>query len=48
VISWLARGKSNDEFAAILRIRADSVSRNLQSICPKMGVDHRVTTTSHA
>jgi DNA-binding NarL/FixJ family response regulator len=48
VIFWLVQGKSNDEIAAILRIRADSVSRNLQAIYTKMGVDHRVAATLHA
>jgi len=48
VIFWLVQGKSNDEIAAILRIRPDSVSRNLQSIYTKMGVDHRVAATLHA
>lgn len=48
VIYWLVQGKSNDEIAAILRIRPDSVSRNLQAIYTKMGVDHRVAATLHA
>lgn len=48
VIYWLAQGKSNEEIASILRIRADSVSRNLQSIYTKMGVDHRVAAALHA
>jgi DNA-binding CsgD family transcriptional regulator len=48
VIHWLVQGKSNDEIASILRIRPDSVSRNLQSIYTKMGVDHRVAATLHA
>jgi DNA-binding CsgD family transcriptional regulator len=48
VIFWLTRGKSNDEIAALLHIRADSVSRHLQTIYEKMGVDHRVAATLHA
>jgi DNA-binding CsgD family transcriptional regulator len=48
VIYWLVQGKSNDEIATILRIRPDSVSRNLQSVYTKMGVDHRVAATLHA
>jgi DNA-binding CsgD family transcriptional regulator len=48
VIFWLVQGKSNDEIARLLRIRSDSVSRNLQSIYVKMGVEHRVAATLHA
>ncbi|HVE16930.1 MAG TPA: LuxR C-terminal-related transcriptional regulator, partial [Chthoniobacterales bacterium] len=48
VIFWLTRGKSNDEIASLLHIRADSVSRHLQTIYEKMGVDHRVAATLHA
>lgn len=48
VIFWLAQGKANDEIATILRIRPDSVSRNLQAIYDKMGVYHRVAATLHA
>jgi len=48
VIYWLTQGKSNDEIARLLRIRADSVSRNLQAIYIKMGVEHRVAATLHA
>ena len=48
VIYWLTQGKSNDEIAELLRIRADSVSRNLQAIYIKMGVEHRVAATLHA
>ena len=48
VIYWLAQGKSNEEIATILRIRTDSVSRNLQSIYTKMGVDHRVGAALYA
>lgn len=48
VIYWLTQGKSNDEIAATLSIRADSVSRNLQSIYAKMGVEHRVAAALHA
>lgn len=48
VIFWLTQGKSNDEIATLLRIRADSVSRNLQAIYEKMGVEHRVAAALHA
>ncbi len=48
VIYWLTQGKSNEEIAKILHIRADSVSRNLQAIYIKMGVEHRVAAVIHA
>lgn len=48
VIYWLTQGKSNEEIASILRIRSDSVSRNLQCIYEKMGVEHRVAATVSA
>ncbi len=48
VIHWLTQGKSNDEIATILGLRADSVSRHLRSIYEKMGVEHRVAATIHA
>ncbi len=48
VIHWLIHGKSNDEIAALLHIRADSVSRHLQATYDKMGVDHRVAAVLHA
>lgn len=48
VIYWLTMGKSNEEIGKLLRIRADSVSRHLQAIYEKMGVDHRVAATVHA
>ncbi|OJY23026.1 MAG: hypothetical protein BGO98_46410 [Myxococcales bacterium 68-20] len=48
VLYWLTQGKSNDEIAKILRLRADSVSRHLQNIYDKLGVEHRVAATIHA
>lgn len=45
VLCWLARGKSNEEIASLLHLRADSVSRHLQSTYVKMGVEHRVAAT---
>jgi len=48
VIYWLTQGKTNDEIALILHIRTDSVSRHLQSIYVKMGVEHRVAAVLHA
>ncbi|MBX3210950.1 MAG: hypothetical protein KF850_02860 [Labilithrix sp.] len=48
VLYWLTQGKSNDEIAKLLRLRADSVSRHLQNIYDKLGVEHRVAATIHA
>ena len=48
VLYWLTRGKSNEEIAKILRLRADSVSRHLRTIYDKMGVEHRVAATIRA
>lgn len=48
VIFWLTQGKSNEEIAQILRLRADSVSRHLQALYEKMGVEHRVAAALHA
>ncbi|WP_146649801.1 helix-turn-helix transcriptional regulator [Labilithrix luteola] len=48
VLYWLTRGKTNEEIAKLLRMRADSVSRHLQTIYEKMGVEHRVSATIRA
>lgn len=48
VIYWLTQGKSNDEIAMLLHIRADSVSRHLHAICEKMGVEHRIAAACQA
>ena len=48
VLYWLTQGKSNEEIAKILRLRADSVSRHLRAIYEKMGVEHRVAATVRA
>ena len=48
VLYWLTQGKSNEEIAKILRLRADSVSRYLQGIYEKMNVEHRVAATVQA
>jgi DNA-binding CsgD family transcriptional regulator len=48
VIYWLTQGKSNEEIATLLHIRADSVSRHLHAIYEKMGVEHRIAAACHA
>jgi DNA-binding CsgD family transcriptional regulator len=41
VLLWLTRGKSNAEIAAILGIKAATVSKHLERIYPKLGVESR-------
>lgn len=48
VLYWLTRGKSNDDMALLIGIRADSVSRHLRAIYAKLGVEHRVAATLRA
>lgn len=42
VLYWLIRGMANDEIAKALHVRSDSVSRHLQTIYCKLGVQNRV------
>jgi DNA-binding CsgD family transcriptional regulator len=48
VLSWLARGKSNAEIAAILEIKSATVNKHMQRIYPKLGVENRVAAVSFA
>lgn len=48
VLFWLTRGKSNEDMASLIGIRADSVSRHLRSIYEKLGVEQRVAATLRA
>src|ERR1041385_1815110 len=41
VLEWLARGKSNSQIGAILGISAATVSKHLEHIYPKLGVENR-------
>jgi DNA-binding CsgD family transcriptional regulator len=41
VLLWLSRGKSNAEIAAILGIKVATVSKHLERIYPKLGVESR-------
>jgi DNA-binding CsgD family transcriptional regulator len=41
VLLWLSRGKSNAEIAAILAIKVATVSKHLERIYPKLGVESR-------
>ncbi|TDV32821.1 DNA-binding CsgD family transcriptional regulator [Paraburkholderia caballeronis] len=44
VASWIARGKSNDEIAAILEVGIDTVKAHAKAISGKLGADSRVGT----
>src|SRR5439155_21443848 len=46
VLHWLARGKSNAEIAAILGLKPDTVSKHLERIYPKLGVENRAAAIS--
>lgn len=48
VLHWLTHGKSNEDMALLIGIRADSVSRHLRAIYAKLGVEHRVAATLRA
>jgi DNA-binding CsgD family transcriptional regulator len=41
VLLWLTRGKSNSEIAKILEIKPATVSKHLERIYPKLGVENR-------
>jgi len=46
VLSWLARGKSNAQIGEILGISASTVSKHLEHIYPKLGVENRTAAAS--
>lgn len=48
VLSWVARGKSNAEIAAILQVCTKTVDKHLERIYPKLGVENRTAAASHA
>jgi len=48
VLGWLARGKSNAEIGAILGISSATVSKHLEHIYPKLGVENRTAAASFA
>ena len=41
VISWVRRGKSNQEIALILNVGVNTVKKHLQNIYVKLGVNNR-------
>ena len=48
VLSWLERGKTNADIAAILNIRPATVGKHLEHIYPKLGVENRTAAASFA
>jgi len=46
VLNWLARGKSNAQIGQILGISAATVSKHLEHIYPKLGVENRTAAAS--
>src|SRR5437879_2812025 len=48
VLGWLARGKSNAEIGLILGISSATVSKHLEHIYPKLGVENRTAAASFA
>lgn len=46
VLTWLGRGKSNAEIAAILEIQPSTVGKHLEHIYPKLGVENRTAAAS--
>jgi len=48
ILFWLARGKSNAEIAKILAIKPATVSKHLEHIYPKLGVENRTAAASFA
>jgi DNA-binding CsgD family transcriptional regulator len=47
VLSWVRRAKSNSEIAAILGIAAATVSKHLERIYAKLGVENRIAAATH-
>ena len=46
VLLWVGRGKSNAEIAAILGLKPATVSKHLERIYPKLGVENRTAAIS--
>jgi len=46
VLRWLACGKSNAQIGQILGISAATVSKHLEHIYPKLGVENRTAAAS--
>lgn len=48
ILFWIACGKTNAEIAKILEIRPATVSKHLEHIYPKLGVENRTAAASFA
>ena len=48
VLAWVAEGKSNNDVALILGIRAATVKKHLEHIFQKMGVETRTAAVAFA
>ena len=48
VLRWLACGKSNAQIGQILGISSATVSKHLEHIYPKLGVENRTAAASFA
>jgi RNA polymerase sigma factor (sigma-70 family) len=46
VLKWISYGKSNAEIGEILGISAATVSKHLERIYPKLGVENRTAAAS--
>jgi DNA-binding NarL/FixJ family response regulator len=46
VLSWVARGKTNAEVAAILSLKTGTIGKYLERIFPKLGVENRTAAAS--
>ena len=47
VLTWVARGKTNSEIGRILEISSRTVSKHLEHIYPKLGVESRTVAVVH-
>jgi DNA-binding CsgD family transcriptional regulator len=48
VLSWVARGKTNDDIATILGLSVKTVKKHLERIFDKLGVDSRTAAAARA
>ena len=48
ILFWVSRGKSNAQIAEILGISPGTVSKHLEHIYPKLGVENRTAAASFA
>ena len=46
VLTWVARGKTNEEIARILNLKPKTIGKYLERIYPKLGVENRTAAAS--